>query len=102
MKLHVIKLCCYPRSASSPIDFDKLRFYIRKTLKYGTLVKMRHQKAYHITYHSFFASGFSVYVLVRDRTNQQIIKQQIIDAVIIQNDDRKEYSFSKQGGHQWR
>ncbi|MBI1970717.1 hypothetical protein HYS47_03150 [Candidatus Woesearchaeota archaeon] len=85
MKLYVIKLCHYPRSTFSSIDFDKLRFYIRKTLKYGTFVKMKYKEAYHFAYHSSFSSGFSVYVLIGWQENQ--LHKENINAVILENEN---------------
>lgn len=85
MKFHIIRHQYLPKCLVSPLDADRMRFFIRKTLTYGNLVKMKHKESCQLVYCSSFALGFSCYVIVNQPSRQPLMSN--VKAVVVENED---------------
>ncbi|MBI4150017.1 hypothetical protein HY488_01290 [Candidatus Woesearchaeota archaeon] len=66
------------------VSIERLRFFARKTVKYGHLVQVKVGKQVLPAYYCWFYSGFGVYVVYWDLP-QVAYDEQKIFAVIIEN-----------------
>lgn len=83
------------RSLDLSQDYTQLRFFVRKTLKYGNAIKLKFGRTYMNAYHSHFYCGFSMYVMIYDPRKPRNDESNIY-AVMLENTELSEFSQKMQ------
>ena len=89
-KKNVMKLFSR-RNLNFSQDYSRLRFFVRKTLKYGELIRLKFGKTYLNAYHTHFYYGFSMYVIIYDVRKPKNDESNIY-AVMLENTEVSEFS----------
>jgi hypothetical protein len=76
------------RYLTQGVSIERLRFFARKTVKYGHLVKVKLGRHFLPAYYCWFYSGFGVYVIFWDLP-QVAWDEGKIFAVIVENPERE-------------
>jgi len=73
------------------VSYDKIRFFARKTVKYGNMIKIKQGNSYKIAYCCYFFYGFEVFVIFWDKALQKF-DEKLVYGVLIQHNTINDYA----------
>ena len=79
------------RYLQQDIAIERLRFFARKTVKYGNVVRIKLGKRVLPAYYCWFYAGFGLYVVFWDLNNIQYDERKIF-AIVIENGEHDKFS----------